>query len=59
MRRETVKAPCALHGTFRRFDPKAAALSHAREARTIARQINSDRQLRRLGRLILPPGIAA
>ena len=25
MRRETVKAPCALHGTFRRFDPKAAA----------------------------------
>jgi len=36
-----------------------AAISHAREARTIARQINSDRQLRRLDRLILPPGKAA
>src|SRR4029079_3018113 len=36
-----------------------AAMSHAREARTIARQINSDRQLRRLDRLILPPGNAA
>ena len=34
-------------------------ISHAREARTIARQINSDRQLRRLDRLILPPGHAA
>jgi hypothetical protein len=36
-----------------------AAINHAREARTIARQINSDRQLRRLDRLILPPGHAA
>ena len=36
-----------------------AAISHAREARSIARQINSDRQLRRLDRLILPPGKAA
>ena len=36
-----------------------AALSCAREARTIARQINSDRQLRRLNRLILPRGHAA
>jgi len=36
-----------------------AAISHAREARAIARQINSDRQLRRLDRLLLPPGHAA
>jgi tetratricopeptide (TPR) repeat protein len=36
-----------------------AAMNHAREARTIARQINSDRQLRRLDRLILPPGNVA
>ena len=36
-----------------------AAINHTREARTIARQINSDRQLRRLDRLILPPGHAA
>ncbi len=35
------------------------AISHARKARTIARQINSDRQLRRLDRLILPHGQAA
>ncbi|WP_158893716.1 tetratricopeptide repeat protein [Amycolatopsis anabasis] len=33
-----------------------AALAHAREARRLALQIRSDRQLRRLGRLILPTG---
>jgi tetratricopeptide (TPR) repeat protein len=36
-----------------------AAMRHAREARTIARQINSNRQLRRLDRLVLPAGHAA
>ena len=35
-----------------------AALGRAREARATARQINSDRQLRRLDRLILPRGRA-
>lgn len=35
-----------------------AALSRAREARTIARQISSDRQLRRLDRLVLPQDLA-
>jgi hypothetical protein len=33
-----------------------AALDRAREARAIARQISSDRQLRRLDRLVLPQG---
>ncbi|WP_232376179.1 tetratricopeptide repeat protein [Amycolatopsis aidingensis] len=32
------------------------ALDHARQARRLATQIKSDRQLRRLGRLILPAG---
>ena len=36
-----------------------AAVDRAREARSTARQINSDRQLRRLDRLILPRGRAA
>ncbi|MGH3586917.1 MAG: tetratricopeptide repeat protein, partial [Pseudonocardia sp.] len=35
-----------------------AALSSAREARAIARQISSDHQLRRLDRLVLPQGRA-
>ncbi|MBB4683957.1 tetratricopeptide repeat protein [Amycolatopsis jiangsuensis] len=34
-----------------------AALTHARQARRLAAQIKSDRQLRRLGRLILPSSI--
>jgi len=36
-----------------------AAVERAREARATARQINSDRQLRRLDRLVLPRGRAA
>jgi len=36
-----------------------AAVERAREARATARQINSDRQLRRLDRLVLPQGRAA
>ncbi|MBB4684645.1 tetratricopeptide repeat protein [Amycolatopsis jiangsuensis] len=35
-----------------------AALTHARQARRLAGQIKSDRQLRRLGRLILPGSVA-
>ena len=35
-----------------------AALEHARQAKRLAAQIKSDRQLRRLGRLILPAGVA-
>lgn len=36
-----------------------AALNRAREARAIARQISSDRRLRRLDRLVLPQGRVA
>lgn len=37
-------------------DDREAALAHAREAKRLATQIKSDRQLRRLDRLILPTG---
>src|SRR4051812_36386643 len=36
-----------------------APMGYARKARPIAGQVNSDRQLRRLDRLVLPPGHAA
>lgn len=36
-----------------------AALDHAKQARRLASQIKSDRQLRRLGGLILPGSAAA
>lgn len=37
-------------------DDRDAALAHARQAKRLATQIKSDRQLRRLDRLILPTG---
>ena len=58
-----VRARAALHVdlayAYAATGDRDAAMSHAREARTIARQINSDRQLRRLDRLVLPAGYAA
>jgi tetratricopeptide (TPR) repeat protein len=58
-----VRARCSLlvdlAYAYAAANDREAALARAREARTIARQINSDRQLRRLARMTLPPGHAA